>query len=126
MSTSTCPTSSLLLRPRRWLLPRMVQAACCSAVSPGQSSPDAETPEAAGAGLEPADAALARLTSQREQLGVRLVAMRSRLVASQQAWQQLSKQLQHESQQVVVLARVLVRRVDTATQMLRQLQQPPD
>src|SRR6266545_8210101 len=92
---------------------------------PGQSSPDAETPAAAGAGLEPADAALARLTSQREQLGVRLVAMRSRLVASQQAWQQLSKQLQHESQQLVVLARVLVRRVDTATQMLRQLQQPP-
>ncbi len=101
----------------------MVQAACCSAVSPGQSSPDAETPEAAGAGLEPADAALARLTSQREQLGVRLVAMRSRLVASQQAWQQLSKQLQHESQQVVGLAQVLARRVDTATRTLRQLQQ---
>src|SRR6266508_3222262 len=93
---------------------------------PGQSSPpaDAGTP-AAIAELEHADAALARLTSQREQLGARLVAMRSRLVASQQAWQQLSKQLQHESQQLVVLARVLVRRVDTATQMLRQRQQPP-
>jgi len=94
---------------------------------PGQSSPPAGagTLTAAGAGPESADAALARLTSQREQLGARLVAMRSRLVASQQAWQQLSKQLQHESQQLVVLARVLVRRVDTATQMLRQLQQPP-
>ena len=93
---------------------------------PGQSSPpaDAGTP-AAIAELEHADAALARLTSQREQLGARLVAMRSRLVASQQAWQQLSKQLQHESQQLVGLARVLVRRVDTATQMLGQLQQRP-
>src|SRR6266545_847401 len=94
---------------------------------PGQSSPPAGagTLTAAGAGPESADAALARLTSQREQLGARLVAMRSRLVASQQAWQQLSKQLQHESQQLVGLARVLVRRVDTATQMLEQLQQRP-
>ncbi len=78
----------------------------------------------AGAGLEPAAAALARLAGQREQLGVRLAEMRSQLVASQQAWRQLSKQLHRESQQLVVQAQVLVRRVDVTTRMLGRLQQP--
>src|SRR6266516_3483889 len=81
-------------------------------------------PATAGAGLEPADAALARLAGQREQLGVRLAEMRGQLVASQQAWRQLSKQLHHESQQLVVQAQVLVRRVDAATRTLGRLQPP--
>jgi len=79
----------------------------------------------AEAGLEPADAALVRLASQREQLGVRLAEMRGQLVVSQHAWRQLSKQLQHESQQLVVQAQILVQRVDAATRMLGRLQQPP-